>query len=74
MGKKESKQTIKFFDKKQIRTVWDKDKEKWYFSVVDVCGILTDQPTMERSRNYWKVLKNRLKKEGKMKRLQIVTV
>ncbi len=57
-------QAIKIFDDRQIRTIWDKDKEKWFFSVVDVCGILTDQPTKERARNYWKVLKNRLKKEG----------
>ena len=55
------KPEIKLFDEKLVRTVWDDDQEKWYFSVVDVVGILTDSPN---PNNYWKVLKNRLKKEG----------
>ena len=42
-------------------TVWDDEQEKWYFSIVDVCGVLTDSPN---PRNYWKVLKHRLVKEG----------
>ncbi len=53
-----------FFDGKKVRTVWDEEKQEWFFSIVDVCGVLTDQPTHERARNYWKVLKNRLVKEG----------
>lgn len=57
------KQEIKLFENRKIRSVWDAEQEKWYFSVVDVCGILTNQPTMERARNYCKVLKSRLKKE-----------
>lgn len=52
---------IKLFDEKLVRTVWDDEQEKWFFSVVDVVGILTDSPN---PNNYWKVLKNRLKKEG----------
>ena len=44
-----------------MRTVWDDEQEKWYFSIVDVCGVLTDSPN---PRNYWKVLKHRLVKEG----------
>jgi hypothetical protein len=44
--------------------VWDDEQEKWYFSIVDVCGVLTDQPDYEHARNYWKVLKHRLLKEG----------
>ena len=44
--------------------MWDDVEEKWYFSIVDVCGILTDQPDYEHARNYWKVLKHRLVKEG----------
>ena len=44
-----------------MRTVWDDEQEKWYFSIVDVCGVLTDSPN---PRNYWKVLKHRLLKEG----------
>lgn len=44
--------------------VCDADKEVWYFSIVDIVGILTEQPTIARARNYWKVLKSRLLKEG----------
>lgn len=55
---------IKLFEQKKVRSQYDADKEVWYFSIVDIVGILTDQPTVERARNYWKVLKNRLKKEG----------
>ena len=51
----------KLFNDKTIRTVWDKDGEKYYVSVVDVVGILTES---DNPRNYWKVLKFRLKKEG----------
>ena len=59
-----TKQSVKLFEAKKVRTVWDDEQEKWYFSVVDVVGVLTDQPDTEHSRNYWKVLKHRLKKEG----------
>ena len=52
---------IKLFNEKHIRTQWDDDKERWYFSIVDVVAVLTES---ENPNNYWKVLKNRLKKEG----------
>lgn len=52
---------IKIFGDRKIRSIWDGEAEKWYFSVVDVVAVLTDS---ENPRNYWKVLKNRLKKEG----------
>ena len=55
---------IQLFESKKVRTVWDDTEEKWYFSVVDVCGILTEQPTPKRASTYWAVLKGRLKKEG----------
>ena len=55
---------IKIFENKKVRSQYDADKEIWYFSIVDIVGILTDQPTVERARNYWKVLKSRLLKEG----------
>ena len=56
--------TIKIFEEKKVRTIWDSDKEEWYFSIVDVIEILTEQPSHQGARNYWKVLKNRLAKEG----------
>lgn len=55
---------IQLFETKKIRTVWDDAAEKWYFSVVDVIGVLTEQPTIDRAKKYWSVLKVRLKKEG----------
>lgn len=55
---------IQLYENQQIRTAWDEEKEEWYFSVVDVVGILSDQPDYDHARNYWKVLKNRIRKEG----------
>lgn len=55
---------IKIFEEKKVRTLWDEDQEKWYLSIVDVIAILTDQPDHQGARNYWKVLKHRLAKEG----------
>ena len=55
------KQAIRLFQERKVRTVWDDEQEKWYFSIVDVCAVLTDSPN---PRNYWKVLKHRLLKEG----------
>ena len=52
---------IKLFQDKNVRVHWDEETEKWYFSVVDIVGILTES---KNPNNYWKVLKNRLKKEG----------
>jgi hypothetical protein len=56
--------SIKLFENRKVRSQYDAEKEIWYFSIVDIIGILTDQPTVERARNYWKVLKNRLLREG----------
>ena len=56
--------SIQLFEERKVRTVWDDQKEKWYFSIVDVCGVLTDQPDYDHAKNYWKVLKHRLIKEG----------
>ena len=52
---------IQIFEDKKIRTAWNEETEEWYFSVVDVVGVLTDSPN---PNNYWKVLKKRLKDEG----------
>jgi hypothetical protein len=57
----EKKNEIKIFEEKKVRTLWDAEQEKWYLSVVDVIAILTESPN---PRNYWKVLKHRLVKEG----------
>ncbi len=60
-----SKQTdIKIFEDKKVRTLWDENNEKWYFSIIDVISVLTDQADYQGARNYWKVLKHRLLKEG----------
>jgi hypothetical protein len=55
---------IQLFDKHRIRSVWDEEREKWWFSVLDIIAILTDQPDYTKTRNYWKWLKNNLKEEG----------
>ena len=58
---KDIKTSIKLFEDYKVRTSWDREKETWYFSVVDIVGILSDS---KNPNNYWKVLKNRLRKEG----------
>jgi hypothetical protein len=55
---------IKLFENKHVRTAWDEEKEDWFFSIVDVVGILTDQPTQRGATLYWGKLKQRLKEEG----------
>lgn len=55
---------IQLFEDKVIRSAWDAEKEKWYFSIVDVVGALTDQQTPRGASTYWAVLKKRLKNEG----------
>ena len=59
-----SQESIRQFEQRQIRTHWDEEQEQWFFSIVDVIAVLTDQPSYDAARNYWKVLKNRMKKEG----------
>lgn len=60
---------VKIFEEKLVRTVWDETKEKWFFSIIDVCAVLTDQPDYNVARKYWNKLKERLNKEG----FQLVT-
>lgn len=57
-------ENIELFENKKIRTAWDNEKEEWYFSIVDVILVLTDQLDYDHAKNYWKVLKHRLIKEG----------
>ena len=58
------KQLIQLFEDRKVRTVWDDELQKWFFSIVDVCHVLTDSKDYQTARKYWKVLKGRLKKEG----------
>jgi hypothetical protein len=55
---------IKLFESQHIRSEWDAEAEKWWFSVLDVVAVLTDQPDYKKVRNYWKWLKNKLIAEG----------
>ena len=57
-------QAIQLFEERKVRTVWDDQEEKWYFSIVDVCGVLTDSKDALTARKYWNKLKQRLKEEG----------
>lgn len=61
---------IQKFENQPIRTAWDEEKEEWYFSIIDVVGVLSEQPDYDGARNYWKVLKKRLTDEGN----QLVTI
>ena len=55
---------LQLFQEQKIRTQWDEKEEKWYFSIIDIVEILTEQKDYQGARNYWKVLKHRLSKEG----------
>lgn len=61
MDKQES---MMLFEGKQVRAVWDETEEKWFFSIVDMISVLTDQPDYRHAAKYWSVLKTRLTKEG----------
>lgn len=55
---------IQIFEDKKIRTAWNESEEDWYFSIVDIVQVLTDQPSYDIARKYWNKLKQRLKDEG----------
>jgi cell filamentation protein len=55
--------SIKFFEDREVRAIWDDENSKWWFSVLDVISVLTNQDDYNKSRNYWKYLKAKLKKE-----------
>jgi len=59
-----NKISIRFFDDKEVRAVWDDENNKWWFSVLDIIAVLTDQDDYAKTRNYWKYLKTKLKKEN----------
>ena len=55
--------SIRFFNDREVRAIWDEENSKWWFSVLDIIGVLNDQDNYEKNRNYWKYLKTKLKKE-----------
>ena len=59
-----TKEAIKLFEERKVRTAWDDEQEKWYFSIVDVVDVLTDSKDALTARKYWNKLKQRLKEEG----------
>lgn len=65
-----AKISIRFFDDREVRAVWDEQNYRWWFSVLDIIAVLTDQDNYTKTRNYWKYLKARLKKENS----QVVSV
>ena len=60
----EQNDKIQLFEDKRIRTAWDEEHGEWYFSVVDVVGVLTDQPDVRHASTYWAILKKRMIEEG----------
>ncbi len=58
-----AKISIRFFDDREVRAIWDEENSKWWFSVLDIVAVLTDQDDYSKTRNYWKYLKSKLKKE-----------
>lgn len=65
-----AKISIRFFDDREVRALWDEENSKWWFSVLDIVAVLTDQNDYNKNRNYWKYLKAKLKKENS----QVVSV
>ena len=61
---KETKISIRFYNDREVRAVWDEEKDQWFFSVLDVIGAINEQDDYTKTRNYWKYLKTKLKKEG----------
>ena len=59
-----NKISIRFFDDKEVRAVWDDEKSKWWFSVLDIIAVLRGEDDYKKNRNYWKFLKTKLKKEN----------
>lgn len=56
--------SIRFFDDREVRAAWDEAGAKWWFSVLDIVGVLNAQDDYAKNRNYWKYLKNKLRNEG----------
>ena len=59
-----NKISIRFYNDREVRAIWDEEHSKWWFSVLDIIGVLNDQDDYQKNRNYWKYLKTKLKKEN----------
>ena len=57
-----NKISIRFFNDREVRAVWDEENSKWFFSVIDIVSVLNEQDDYEKNRNYWKYLKLKLKR------------
>lgn len=71
-NREQNRNDLTIFEEYNIRRIFDEETETWFFSVIDIIQALIQQPEYQAARNYWKVLKNRLKKR-EVKRLQNVT-
>ena len=58
-----SRLSIRFYKDREVRAVWDDENDKWWFSVIDVVGVLNEQDDYQKNRNYWKNLKTKLRKK-----------
>ncbi|MFZ2969523.1 MAG: BRO family protein [Minisyncoccia bacterium] len=63
-NEKTNNKTMVIFENQPVRRLWNRKEEKWYFSAIDIIAVLINQKDFQAARNYWKVLKNRLNKEG----------
>ena len=61
--KEQHKKSIRFFNDREVRAVWDEEHSKWWFSVLDIIAAINEQDDYQKTRNYWKFLKTKLKKE-----------
>ncbi len=55
--------SIRFYNNREVRAIWDEENAKWWFSVLDIIGVLNGQDDYQKNRNYWKYLKTKLKNE-----------
>ena len=60
----QSKLSIRFYNDREVRAIWDEELSKWWFSVVDIVGAINNEADYQKNRNYWKYLKTKLKREG----------
>ena len=62
--KEQHKTSIRFFNDREVRAVWDEEHSKWWFSVLDIIAAINEQDDYQKTRNYWKYLKTKLRKEN----------